>query len=452
MFLVSVSTTLPPPMFSHSSSFTPWQPALALSFSRLASRSWPRKLIHSSLIVSVFPWLVFSSGAFLKSPNSAASPLSSVWLVWQFYLSIYLGFFLVLLLAALTILAPILEAGLSIGEYLCQWQRRFNQAWFQTNFKERAFSLFVIGSAILCLLALLWPYYKVSADYGFSRDWETVSEMLPLLRSYIIADNSPLWKTISSSLVGVSMRHEHQLFPGIAISILTAIGLATRFNSKNKRSAWLYFWAMVTVVIVTLNFKGASIYWLIWNIPGINSIRAVTRIGLVLMWPMAFFASWVMDGIVHQAQQKSYLLYAAALLLTGLLIAESVYFLQTSYPKAESLLHIAHIKQRIPAILPKNPILSVAYTGNEPDYVAEIDVMLTAQELGLPTLNGYSGNFPQGYNLATKCKQIPTQIKKYFKAINMMKEARFEFYLTTMKRIVPIGFQDCDPSWWKKMP
>jgi hypothetical protein len=248
------------------------------------------------------------------------------------------------------------------------------------------------------------------------------------------------------------MRHEHQLFPGIVISILTATGLATRFNSKNKRAAWLYFWAAVMLVVVTLNFYGASIYWLLWNIPGINSIRAVTRIGLVLMWPLAFFAAWAMDGIIQQAQQNSRWLYAAALVLTGLLMAESVYFPQISYPKVEGLSHLERLKQRIPAILPKNPILSVAYTGNEPDYVAELDVMLTAQELGLPTLNGYSGNFPQGYNLALKCEQIPNQIKKYFKAVNMNKEKRLAYYLTTMKRIVPIGFQDCDPSWWKKMP
>jgi hypothetical protein len=26
------------------------------------------------------------------------------------------------------------------------------------------------------------------------------------------------------------------------------------------------------------------------------------------------------------------------------------------------------------------------------------------------------------------------------------------FYLEMMKRVVPIDFKDCDPSWWEQMP
>jgi hypothetical protein len=113
---------------------------------------------------------------------------------------------------------------------------------------------------------------------------------------------------------------------------------------------------------------------------------------------------------------------------------------------------LEQVKAQIPAIFPENPILAVAYTGKDSDYMSELDVMLVAQELGWPTLNGYSGNFPQGYELATHCEQIPNQIRKYFKAVNLPQEARLSYYLKTMKRIVPIGFQDCDERWWKKMP
>ena len=390
---------------------------------------------------------------FLDRPKLTRLAALVFWIVWQFYCSIYLGFFLIMLLTALTLLTPFIERNISIRELIHQWLGKLKQAWLQTNYQERVISFVVMTGAGLGLIALLWPYYQVSKSYGFERDWITISSMLPTLQSFFIADSSMLWKTISSHISGVSMRNEHQLFPGGVVFILLLVGIVARFKSKNSRLAWLHFRAVLLLVIFTLNINGWSLYWLLWKIPGINSLRAVTRIQLVLMWPIAFFCAWVIDEILQRMQKKSLLWhYSIVFLLTGLLLVESTIFLHVSYSKADGLMHLAQLKQIIPSDLPPNSILSVAYDPNKPDYVAEIDVMLVTQEMGLPTLNGYSGNFPQGYNLPTTCEQIPNQVKKYFKAVNMPKESRFKYYLATMKRIVPVGYQDCNQNWWKNMP
>jgi hypothetical protein len=40
-------------------------------------------------------------------------------------------------------------------------------------------------------------------------------------------------------------------------------------------------------------------------------------------------------------------------------------------------------------------------------------------------------------------------IKNYMDFAGITSES---FYLEIIKRVVPLGFEDCDPSWWVKMP
>jgi hypothetical protein len=75
--------------------------------------------------------------------------------------------------------------------------------------------------------------------------------------------------------------------------------------------------------------------------------------------------------------------------------------------------------------------------------------MLISQEMSVPTMNGYSGNYPPSTGVAANCIQIPKRITQYMKFENISRKA---YYLETVKRIVPIGFQDCDPSWWNRWP
>jgi hypothetical protein len=75
--------------------------------------------------------------------------------------------------------------------------------------------------------------------------------------------------------------------------------------------------------------------------------------------------------------------------------------------------------------------------------------MLLSQELGWSTLNGYSGNYPPGYQTSDSCKQLPVLIKNYMDFAGISSEA---FYLEMIKRIVPLGFTDCDPRWWEQIP
>ena len=59
-----------------------------------------------------------------------------------------------------------------------------------------------------------------------------------------------------------------------------------------------------------------------------------------------------------------------------------------------------------------NPILFVM-EGNERPYKAHLDAMFAAQQLGWPTVNGYSGNSVPGYDYRSTCETPARQIAAY---------------------------------------
>jgi hypothetical protein len=366
--------------------------------------------------------------------------------IWQLYISIYLGIFLTLLLVVLVLVLTIKTS----SNKLTLWPRKFRKAWLQSSIS--AHLLFPIALIVLSVFAvsLMRPYYEVYKEYGFSRNWNLVASMLPNFQSYFIADHSQLWKLVTGGMfMNIEMRHEHQLFPGLAILILGLIGVFSRFQTKKRRFAWLHFWSIIVMMLLTLNFNGFSIYWLIWHIPGINSIRAVTRIQLVLMWPMAVFIAWTISSYFQDLKTKSHLSIAIIFLTIALLLVEPVFYEHTTFSKVKSQMRLVKLANNIPDSIPEDPILFVAQEPDESYYISELDAMILSQNLGWSTINGYSGNSPHGYIRAKSCIQLPQRIISYMKHKGITEES---FYLGMIKRVIPIGFSDCNPDWWQKMP
>ena len=395
------------------------------------------------------PLACFSLWRFYQAPRLRTLVSLGAWLVWQFYLTIYMGIFLLLLLAVLMILLPFCVPAQTFWQRLAVWPRRLIESWFQARLTGRILAVTAAVVLGLGFAALILPYYRVSRIYGFYRDWAEISTMLPRWQSYLLADNSQLWSSKVSIFSSLPLRHEHQLFPGLAVLALVLAGISGRFHTENRRLAWLHFGAALVLVGLTLEVHGFSLYWLVWRVPGMNSVRAVTRIILVVMWPLSLFTAWAVDGFIQRFNQQHRWMQAAAYLVTGLLVAESVFYTHSTYAKADAQARLDDLRQQIPETVPANPVLFVAENQREPSWARAIDAMLLAQDLGWPTLNGYSGNSPPGYTSVESCNQLPRRIKNYMDYAGISSPS---FYQGIMKRVVPLGFEDCDPTWWEKMP
>jgi hypothetical protein len=405
---------------------------------------------HAQLLYRFcIPLACYALWRFYQTPRLQTLISLGAWLVWQFYLSIYMGIFLLLLLAVLFILLPFFVPAQTFLQRLAVWPRCFIESWSKAHLIGRILAVTALVVLGFGFVSLILPYYRTSRVLGFSRSWSEVFTMLPRIQSYLLADNSQLWSSTASIFSNFHLRWEHQLFPGLAVLILVLAGIAMRFHTKNRWLAWLHFSAALTLIALTLEVHGFSLYHLIWRLPGMSSVRAVTRIMLVVMWPLSLFIAWVVDGFILQFSQQRRWMQIAAYLVVGFLMVESVFYTHATYAKTDAQSRLDNLRQQIPMIVPANPVLFVAENRQDPFIAPEIDAMLLTQELGWSTLNGYSGNYPEGYTRSDSCKYLPKRIKNYMDFAGISSES---FYLEMMKRIVPLGFTDCDPTWWEKMP
>lgn len=305
----------------------------------------------------------------------------------QFYMSIYLGYFLALLVVALVVAQFLLDRHQPI-RWLNQW--KFLSADVEAR-KDVALGIGFSVVSFVAVLCLLMPYLHFSRLYGFHRATEEVASMLPRVRSYLLADNSAIWRAMSAMFVGeMPMRHEQQMFFGVGILGLALIG----WRSLRSPLCGTIGVSILLLVALTLSVGGHSFYALIAGLPGVNSIRAVSRIGLVLIMPLAVLVAAGVDI----GRQRGGLWSALVGLLIMLMIAESATLRTGTYDIGEAQGRIAALRGQLPTTLAKNALVFVPSQAGVPFFISELDGMGLAQSVNRATLNGYSGNQPAGYN------------------------------------------------------
>ncbi len=382
----------------------------------------------------------------IQKPSIKRLAITVFWLVWQFYLSIYLGYFLTLLLLVVALVLPFKQKVSYISIYR-QWINSFKDQWKCSSKKNNFFYSFIFSILLVGLVVLFIPYAYVTKTYGFIRSWGDVLQILPKPISYIISDGSSIWRFFAFLSNDATLyRDEHNLFIGLASLILLVIGLVWRFNYKHRKYINLFIIAVGILILLTININGFSLYGALWYLPGVNSIRAVSRIILVFMWPIALYISSVVDAL-SRSVNRSKVGSIIGLILFILMYTESVFYDHRTFTKLEAESRSQKITEQIPAMLPDAPILFVWYSPCDNWYLYELDAMLIAQELDWPVLNGYSANFPIGYGPTTSCEQAIIRINDYL-ATNKITDPIIQN--TLISRIVTIGPESC--KWREEVP
>lgn len=384
---------------------------------------------------------------FLRDLRPGLLVAAVAWTVWQFYCTIYIGFFLLLMLAATT-LSWIL------------WQRAWEpahraQSWSVLRGHWTAVSSgrrwrWITGLAVLLLLLglLFYPYLQVSELYGAKRSLGAIASMLPRPQSYLLSDHSWLWASDSRLFADLPMRHEHQMFPGAIPVALALMGvLAWRREIHGSVLAWLGSgWA--GLMIVTLSIGGLSLWYLVAGLPLFSAIRAMTRIDLVFLFPLAVFTAFAVDRLLAWQVTFGRLVYGV--LLPVMLLEMSAITPGTSQAE-EWRRRLDAAITRVPVETPKHKALLFAQPDG-PAFAAEIDAMWASLLTGHRTLNGYSGFLPAGLNgeFGYRCIELPRRVLAYLR----FNEAAADLarYRELMEQVQPLGFTDCKASWWNTPP
>jgi len=386
---------------------------------------------------------------FAENPKLKYVVHLAFWTIIQFYLGIYNGIFLILLLVVLVIALSIYHSERKWRVMLAYWSTKIKQAWYAETPTRRLFYICCLLGLFISLLALLYPYYWVSQTYGFQRSYGEINTMLPRISSYLLAENSFLWRWLGPYIHDIPMRHEHQIFIGLGTVLLCLYALFAYKNNNEKRLTFVAVTTLFILFTLTLYLSGNSLYVIIAKLPGFSSVRAVTRIVLVMLFMLAILAA---IGIEVLWRQKKFAPMMMACSIIILIMVESLYVNMHafSYSKDEAQARLMALQSRLPTNLSANNIIYVSsLKENEPTRI-NLDLMHFTQQHGYKTANGYSGNFPNSFD-STTCRSIPSLAFAASKFSGVKNPTNAD-YVEAMRNIIPIDFIDCNPSWWSTMP
>jgi hypothetical protein len=196
--------------------------------------------------------------------------------------------------------------------------------------------------------------------------------------------------------------------------IFTLITLTCPEGSSQSKLSLITKTAAITILIlmcIFTRFGNVSLYKkLIFPLPGLGAIRAVSRVILA----MSFLYSVVIAFSITLLHRKAttglrkffYYFLVVACISEQLFIPSKFY----TYSKADVVNRHRQLTQRV--ILDDTPFFNVrSKTSKDRFYpcCAHIDAMFASIFTGQPTINGYSGMSPKEYNRLNELDQSSLQ-------------------------------------------
>jgi hypothetical protein len=360
----------------------------ALSLPSVAQMGHPQ-LIYRFCI----PLAVYETQRMLGRRDPFAGIAAIFWLAWQALINIYLGGFLFLLMLFFAGSQMLLDRirPIPLARDLVARLVRGGGGHIGGRIALVSATAFAICTAG----AMLAGHLYVSRLYDISRAWDEVSLMVPRPIGYLIADELPYWVNLHlTDSANVPMRWEQCLFIGMGALILLLIGAVAVWRrgadcavNGVARAGLL---ALVGLIILVTQIDGWTLYRILFDVPGVDALRAVARIGLVLAFPAAVIGA---AGFESLRKRETPLAHVLALLLGGLFLWEAYTARLTTYDGRadESRVEAIVTAARAKSAGVEMPILHVLSPPGQSEFVSNIDAMLATQRLGWPTVDGYSG-------------------------------------------------------------
>ncbi len=363
------------------------------------------------------------------------------WVCVQFLCSIYVGVFLLYLLLAM-LLAHVILRLLSGQNAQRSNIQNSNRAWFRTLPGALVVTATVL--AVATVFVVLRRYQHVASEYGFTRPLTELFSMLPRPGSYLLGDHSGLSAWVGRLITDIPMRPEQQMFIGLGAGLLMLVGALRCLRFSPQSAATIYLARMMCVsllllVAMTLVVGDHTVYAWLAKLPGVASIRAVSRIGLVMLLPVAVLVALAVDW-AFRARMTSLSLKSLCLLgLVAILTLESVYYQPHHTPMQSWRARQDKLRTAI-GPLEKDAVLFVTQPKAEPFFMTEIDAMIYAQDHRAATLNGYSGNTPPRYTYPDPCLPLEMRIDAYFALRGGTPAKRQQI----VEKLKPVVLEACD--------
>ncbi len=309
-----------------------------------------------------------------------------LFLVYQIYCGIYMGFMLAIPLALMLffIIREVKWGAALKGDSRMWWIKMV---------------LSVVANVAI-LMPLMWPYMQRGFGPGI-RHYREIIHHMPTLKSYVCSVNGSFaWPKLSELRVDSPAFYDHQIFSGALATLAFLVASFLFFKAFRKKDPWSAPLLMMAVALLTffiyLRVEKVSAYFLIYFLPGFSSIRALGRIINVELIFFGLALAWLLVPVFSRFRRFRIPLFIA---LMGLWLTDNYVHVQ---PNLRTSVHTAQDRlapyDDVFSTLPKGSIFSLEPREKlEMEYVYQLDAMLLAQKYGLRTVNAYTGSCPPKY-------------------------------------------------------
>jgi hypothetical protein len=280
----------------------------------------------------------------------------------------------------------------------------------------RAIVASVVGAALL--LAPLVDHYLQAEHQVGTRKFIVVETMLPRIQSWAYqGPDSWLygWLATLDAFHFLPMEHEQRLGLGLATIVFAGLGL---WLGRRRRAVQFVVLVPLTMAIVATEWPGGFAPWhaIYLYVPGAAALRAVSRIGVALVFPAALGIALLVDSITRVRRIPPSRAASAlrrrdrrmrallVVLVTAAVVAEQVQQPKW-YDKNEGRARVLRVASGIGADC--GAFLYTTTGGNDDPWHYHADAMWASMLRGIPTLNGYSGNQPPRWTFYDI--RVPTQ-------------------------------------------
>lgn len=274
---------------------------------------------------------------------------------------------------------------------------------------RRVIAVLALPLLLAGLLApLLLPYLQTAERFGFRRFAAGVMDQLPRAIYYCSASPQSLaWGFTAAWTPEADTANK--LFVGLlpACAFLLFPLLARRLGTPSRRLGWALWLTVVALVAVTLRVGDRSAYTLLMLVPPFDSLRALNRVSLLLLFPLAMLlglaATWGLERLSRPGRGLAAGL--AGLALAGAVVLDQAHVREYGYDKAETQGQVAALTRRLgQAGRPFRAFVHIPAEANAAyDCDLQVNALLAAQDLGVATVNAYTSWFPPGYGLFEEC-------------------------------------------------
>jgi hypothetical protein len=335
--------------------------------------------------------------------------------VYQTYISVYIGYFLVLVLATGGALAVVVSRGRLPWRELV---RPGADVWLTR------------GAAVVAAGAALFPLIDAHRSNGSEVPKEHVLLFAPRPLAWITPPGMAAacpelaqYTRLGSTMEGAQ---EEQLLPGLLSLGAVALGLPVALVVLVRRgpnaggpaaaAAVCAGTALVLALLVTKFGDEHDPTWCyepLLRLPGVAGVRATSRVVLVLLFPAGFVLGALVEAVADAAARRSVWLGSMIAVLAVCAVAADQRLTSAAGPRANdwwwarnSLPLVVERRERVAATIRRHPHPQLVYLfpsagdalGPGGWQGVQLDAARGAQDVGLPTVNGHSAHAPKDWN------------------------------------------------------